>query len=158
MKHTQHNRGFALIEMIIYIALFGIMMGGVIVTVYQLSESSKKTQAQAGVQDEINFVAKKINWTLTGITEVVAPSSGTSNALTVMKDGQTFSIRRNAINQTIEMCTTNTCTADSDFLPISTVNVKVESLSFTYDPTTKVISSTFIVNGIPATVTKYLKI
>lgn len=57
-------RGFTLIETIIYIALLGFLMTGVLLSVYGIVESGSITQKKTATQDEGNFVIRKIEWAL----------------------------------------------------------------------------------------------
>src|SRR3990167_4074727 len=81
------KKGFTLIEVIIYIALFSLLMGSAFVVVYQLIEGSDKLSVKNTTQEEGNFVMRKFNWALTGISSINSPSSGTSNILKVTKYG-----------------------------------------------------------------------
>ncbi len=64
------KQGFVLIEMIVYTALFTIIMGGLVVTAYQLSESTTELEGRTAVQEELNFVTRKIEWTLAGAEDI----------------------------------------------------------------------------------------
>jgi prepilin-type N-terminal cleavage/methylation domain-containing protein len=69
-KNKTKNNGFTLLETIIYIALFGIIMSGAVVTTYQLLESGRHNQIAIFTQEEGMFLSRKITWALTGATEV----------------------------------------------------------------------------------------
>ncbi len=75
------HHGFTLIEVLVYIALFLIMMGGGILTAYNLIESSIRSQAENLVYNEGNFLLSKINWVTTGSTAVTAPAPGVPGSL-----------------------------------------------------------------------------
>jgi prepilin-type N-terminal cleavage/methylation domain-containing protein len=62
------NRGFTLMETMIYIALFGILMSGAVVGTYNLLEGSDRNITAARVQEEGTFLNRKINWALSGAT------------------------------------------------------------------------------------------
>ena len=73
--------GFTLIETLVYLALFSVIMGGVMVGAYHVIEASDRTQGSVVVQEEGNFVLHKVVWALTGaasITLPVANSTGTT--------------------------------------------------------------------------------
>ena len=69
-------RGFTLIETIVYLALFGLLMSGVIVTTYNLFESAARTQTEAMLSDEGNFIIGKIQWALSGTQSINSPGIG----------------------------------------------------------------------------------
>ena len=146
------NKGFTLIEMVIYIALFSIIMGGVVVTVFQLSQSGGATTSKIIIQEEINFVLKKFDWVLTG-ADSGSIDTGTPGELTLNNTSispQPIVIRFSADDIEIEM--------DGDTYLLATENVEVEDLEFTYDADTKIFTAEFIISGITANFSKYLKI
>lgn len=167
MKNN-HHKGFTLIEVIIYLALFSILLGSAFVIAYQLIDGSDKLSVKNTIQEEGNFVMRKINWVLTGVQTITTPSAGTpnSNTLTVTKYG----------NNKVEICLDSkikihegnfvSCT-DASYLPLTTdnVTVKASSLNFQYIPASGSgpfgITATFIItkDGIdfPFTITKYIR-
>lgn len=67
--------GFTLIEVIIYLALFGILMGGVSTAVYAIVEGGGRSQSKILIQEEGNFLLGKFNWALSGASNInVSPS------------------------------------------------------------------------------------
>lgn len=78
--------GFTLLETLIYLALFAILIGGVLASVYSITENSGKIQAQTVLQQEANFILMKIDWAITGSTAIVSPAVGvTDNNLQLTK-------------------------------------------------------------------------
>ena len=168
------KKGFTLIEVIIYIALFSILMGTAFITAYQLIDGSGKLSIKNTIQEEGNFVMRKIDWALTGIsndlTEILNPpqvSPYTSSTLSIKKwidvagiptkipiiiqyDGTSSILMQENINQ---------------ILPITTVNVKVTFLQFQFIPASGSgpagIKADFIItkDGVPFpfTITKYIR-
>ena len=74
------SRAFTLIETIVYLALFGLLMTGVILTAYNLFEGAARSQTEAMVTDEGNFLIGKITWALSGTQSINNPPSGTSGS------------------------------------------------------------------------------
>lgn len=124
------NRGFTLIEMIIYVALFAILMSGATLTTYQIMQASAQTQVKGVVQDEEAFVLGKIEWVLASIdpSKTYSPSSGTSNTLSLTRYGSTNVIKIRQNGAAVEMSEDGGVT----YTPITTSNVSVSSLTFTY--------------------------
>ncbi|MEI6660188.1 MAG: prepilin-type N-terminal cleavage/methylation domain-containing protein [bacterium] len=84
-EHKKHNRAFTLIEAVIYIALFGILMSGVIVATDQLIQGSHRNEQSISIQEEGTFIIRKINWALSSASSV---SSLKENTLVIhMPDG-----------------------------------------------------------------------
>ncbi len=78
----QKNRaGFTLIESLIYIALFAIVIGGGMIATYQIIESSAALTNHSVLQEEANFLFRKVSWVVTGATSM----SNSSSSLTVTK-------------------------------------------------------------------------
>jgi prepilin-type N-terminal cleavage/methylation domain-containing protein len=80
------NKGFTLIEVIVYLALFAILFGGAIAAAYNVIESSGRNQAKANLQEEGEFLLAKINWVLSGVQSISIPAVGNaSSQLSVSK-------------------------------------------------------------------------
>lgn len=62
--------GFTLLEVIIYCALFSLLMTSSIVTVYALTGSSDRTAADIRLVAESTFVNQKLAWVFFGATDV----------------------------------------------------------------------------------------
>lgn len=72
--HHPRGPGFTLIETLLYLALFSIIIGGVLVSAYQIILASTASQESALIQEEGHFLVAKINWALTGATLVSVTS------------------------------------------------------------------------------------
>ncbi|MDP2788457.1 MAG: prepilin-type N-terminal cleavage/methylation domain-containing protein [bacterium] len=158
------NRGFTLIEMTIYTALFSIMMGGLVVTAYQLIESTSDLGQKVAIQEEMNFISKKIDWALTGVSNINTPTSGISNKLSVDKinfSDNPIVIEFNTTSGDIEFCT-NSCSSNTDFTSLTTKNITVNNLTFEYLPanggSSGGVKVTITINGMINIFNKYLKI
>jgi type II secretory pathway pseudopilin PulG len=85
MKHTtqklKKNSGFTLIETLVYMTLFVILMGGAVISAFNMFQSSGKNQTKIMIQEEGNFLLAKINWSLSGIQSISFPASGSSGSL-----------------------------------------------------------------------------
>lgn len=58
------NRGFTLIETIIYIGLFGILISGVFVSIYPFLTGAEYITKRVATEAEATFVMWKIRWAL----------------------------------------------------------------------------------------------
>ena len=72
--------GFSLIETIIYAALISIIIGMVLLVVFQIVESQDRARAKTEVEEETNFLISKIKWALSGIDIINIPASGASGS------------------------------------------------------------------------------
>ncbi|MDP3986529.1 MAG: prepilin-type N-terminal cleavage/methylation domain-containing protein [Candidatus Veblenbacteria bacterium] len=68
-------QGFTLIETVVYLGLLAIMLSGVIVTAYNVFESSDRSQTKSTVQLEGDFLVAKIDWALSGAQAINAPTN-----------------------------------------------------------------------------------
>ena len=85
--------GFTLIESLIYLALFAIIIGGGMSATYQIIEATNSNYNHVVLQEEANFLIRKIEWALTGldgassITKPISSSPYTDTILQVTKNG-----------------------------------------------------------------------
>ena len=63
---TKNQKGFTIIETLIYLALFTILIGGVMISAYFIVQASSDSQQNTVIQEEANFLSGKIRWELNG--------------------------------------------------------------------------------------------
>jgi hypothetical protein len=63
-------------ETLIYLAIYAIIMSGVLVSAYAIFSSGARNQTKAMVQQEGSFLIGKIDWALTGALRVNQPNDG----------------------------------------------------------------------------------
>jgi prepilin-type N-terminal cleavage/methylation domain-containing protein len=151
---NKHKKGFTLIEVIIYIALFSILLGTGFAAAYQLITGSSSLSAKNITVEEGDFILRKISWALTGAQSINTPSSGTplSDTLVVNKyDGSTVTFRLR--DNKIEM---KESAGDDIFIPITTENVFVSNLQFNY-LSQNGITATATIDGADFIATKYMR-
>lgn len=125
---------FTLIETIIYLGLFGILMGGAVVAAYNLFEASHRAQTHALVQAESDFLIAKVQWVLSGVRSVTTPAAGTpGSTLTVAKWdtslGDPMRIALSGTNMTLQRGT-------GPEVVLNNSNVRITSLVFTHTSAT----------------------
>lgn len=88
MKNYRTHGGLTLIEILLYMGLFSILMFGLFVSAINIFQNIDRNQTKTMVQEEGNFLMAKIDSSLTGVTTVSTPPSGSSdNTLTVTNAG-----------------------------------------------------------------------
>lgn len=154
------NRGFTLIEVMLYIGLFTLLIGSVFVTAYQIIEGTNKINIKTTTQEEGNFVMRKIDWLLTGLDSANILSingSGCSQTLTSQK----INYPSNPITLRINSNTLEIKEASGSYIPITTSNVAVTCLKARIIPATgsgpSGVTATTTINGIDFSVTKYIR-
>lgn len=72
------SNGFTLIETLVYLALFALIIGGVVASAYALFETSGYNQTAAMLQEEQNFLLARFAQTVEGAASIEAPVAGAS--------------------------------------------------------------------------------
>ncbi|MFZ2621122.1 MAG: prepilin-type N-terminal cleavage/methylation domain-containing protein [Minisyncoccia bacterium] len=162
MKDSKKNSGgFTIIEVVIYIALFSILMTGCLTVAYQLLDGSGKLNSKSVIENEGNFVLRKFAWVLTGIDPAIVPTTGGSGCLqtlTISKTDSTVSpvvIRLNTISgiNYIEIQRNG-----GSFYPITTINVSPTCLKFSLISGTPTgVSAIATISGVDFSMTKYVR-
>ena len=135
------NRGFTLLETMIYIALFGLIMSGAVIGSFNLIESSNHNVTSTGIQEEGAFINRKINWALS-IAQSISPDPNGGNTLTIIPR----SITNLPSPIVISGATTGLVTiklGTNTALPLNSDRYPVSNFVFTYTAST---------NGRPASV------
>lgn len=79
-------KGFTLIETIIYAGLISVIIGLSLAATYQIIDSSESLNKKIVIEEESNFLLRKIEWALAGAETVnIPPSGATSSILSVNK-------------------------------------------------------------------------
>lgn len=153
------NKGFTLIETIIYIALFTILIVGGFTTAYQLIQGSDTLSVKTVTQEEGNFLLRKMDWALTGLDSANPPIvvvNGCDSSIRIYKYAYVknpIDFRRNVTSSSIEIQE-----AGSGYLPVTTSNVKATCLRFqNISGTPAGITATTTIDGIDFTITKYIR-
>jgi prepilin-type N-terminal cleavage/methylation domain-containing protein len=135
MDLKNKNKGFTLIEMLVYIALLGILMTGALLGAWQILQGSAQISSRTTPQDEESFVLGKINWALEGVKTISTPNSGTPYGSTLsLTKYDTTTVDICLKSQTIwmrENKTGGTC-GDGSYASTTTNNVTVSALNFHY--------------------------
>jgi len=151
-----NQNGFTLIETIIYIALFAIIIGGGLATTLQIIEATNAAQNHVILQNEANFIFRKLDWAMTGATGIY-PNDPDNNELQVAKDSTSLLFDASD-NSNI---TLNGTGLNSSSIQISNVEFKKFQTTGEPDSITVTFTMTTNQNGKSATedfsYTKYLR-
>ncbi len=72
------QKGFTLIETIIYLALFSILFNGVLMSAYTFIISAEQISAQVTSENESAFIVRKINTLLASANTIIKPTPDTT--------------------------------------------------------------------------------
>lgn len=123
------TRGFTLMEVLIYLALFSIIIGGAMVAVYHIIDGNASLRAKAILQEEGGFIMAKLDWALSGaISDTIIESpavGGGSDALIVKKlPGNNIKARADLNNNNIRF------DSGSGFFELNSERINVPFLEF----------------------------
>jgi len=123
------NKGFTLIEALIYIALFSIIIGAALIITYQIIEGNQRVSANIVIQEESNFLMRKIDWALSGAPVINTPTVGASEpVLNVTKEGTVLEFDEATGIMRLQ-------TNGGTRIELNSSNVTIENLTFTHlDP------------------------
>lgn len=123
MKKSQ--AGFTLLETLIYIALLSFFLASLLGITYQSLESSQQISAKITLQQEANFILRKMDWALTGAGSATSVSP---EQLHIVRNNAplTVDFLYDSAAKNIQMSTDNGVT----YYPLNTINTKVTNNSF----------------------------
>lgn len=154
------QRGFTLIETIIYIALFTMLITSGFAAVYELIEGTDSLNQKVRTEEEGNFVMRKIAWSLSSMDPSIPPTisgSGCSQTLTVTKTNSV----NNVVLRMRNLSGKNYIEIQDDgvnFYPITTENASTSCLRFSSTGTSPIgITATSTINGTNFVITKYVR-
>ena len=120
----KRKKGFTLIETLVYLGLFSFIMVALLASAFNLFRNMDRTETKAMLQEEGDFLLSKIDWALTGASNVTSPAVGSpSNTLTLTKEGSSLTFSLNGTDLQLEGVILNNS------------NVKVTTASFTFSHT-----------------------
>jgi prepilin-type N-terminal cleavage/methylation domain-containing protein len=134
MEKTNQQSGFTLIEVVIYLALFGIMFSGAVVASYSILESSGKNQTRAMMQEEGEFLLAKINWAVSNAQTATVPEGGrlVTDTVEFDQDGNSLVLKRNT-DPGVELNNSAVSVKNLSFVDISATSNGVKGISYKFD-------------------------
>lgn len=157
MVKLKTNEGFTLIEVLIYSAIFSLMMVGMLGSVYLIIQGTNQSNARLLADGEANFILRKIHWAFTGASSIITPVAGSIGPnLSINKTGVALPIRFRLNSNNIEIDP-----GTGFYSPLDTGNVIAASLSFQHIPASggkpAAVKTVFYLNGITYEITKYIR-
>ena len=135
VKNQNFQKGFTLIETVIYIAFFSVIIGGLLGITFQIIAATDQINRKIIVQQEANFILKKIEWALSGATSITEPAivnpatTITGNALTVTK----YNFTSNPIRFSVSGTDLQIATGAGLPLPLNSSNIQLSNFTVTHN-------------------------
>ena len=70
------QKGFTLIEILIYLGIFSFVIGGLLYVIYGMIQGSSKLQSGVVIEEEAAFLLRKFDWAMVGASDITVPSTG----------------------------------------------------------------------------------
>lgn len=137
-------KGFTLLEVLIYIFIFSLVVGGGLATAFWTYETTARTARVGSVESEADFLFRKLEWASVG-SAVTAPSLGASGStLTFSRDGTTYTFTLSGSTITLQR--------DSGTpVPLTTNGISASAFSVHYNdnvaPLADSVTVSFTLNG-----------
>lgn len=156
--------GFTFIETLVYLALFSLILGGVLIAAYNLSESSGRTGDKATIEADGTFVLAKLSWALGRVSSIVNPVSGSDVSLSLYRDdvADKFTF---ALDGSGHIMLARSIASPTP-IPLTSDNVTASALTFVHagvGTNKESLTASFILTGgvshiaEPFTLTKYIR-
>lgn len=104
-KAYQQNRGYTLVELLIYIGLFTILIGILTTTFFSTLELKARTEIMSAVEHDSRYIPQKLVEIIRAADSVISPLTNgeTSSQLIVSRNGETetYQIQNGNLVQTI---------------------------------------------------------
>lgn len=126
MHTPAEQSGFTLIETLLYIALFVIILGAVLVATYNMIESTDKTQYRSLIHNEAQFGVRKMHWLLNGATNVSVPTADILQITNTSLSNNPITLQRSGTKLAVNL--------DGDLIDLTGDIAPITELSFTVAP------------------------
>ncbi len=120
------RRGTTLAEAVIYLAIFSLVMTSTIATTYQLMKTDEQLTERQIINEEADFINRKIDWLLTGATNINIRGP---DSLEVTNHGRVYTLTLDHSDQSLTL----------NNLRLNSQRVKIEQLEFTEAPPNQLI-------------------
>lgn len=131
-----------LFEVVLYIALFAALIGGATLSVFQMVESSARSEAKVLLEYESGFILKKIFWVLRGASLINTPYGATSTTLSI---NSSMSLDNPVIFEVTDGALTIR-TLHGERVTLNTSDVRVSGIEFFHTDSSTTHSESVVVN------------
>ena len=126
MYDLNTQKGFTMLEALIYIALFAFIIGTGVIAAYNLFTGSVHIQTRAQQEAELNFVLRKLEWALGG-SQIVNPAVGDDALLIAEKPagGTQYHFKKDGTNAFVMRAG-----GIGTFTPLTTKHLNITNIRF----------------------------
>jgi type II secretory pathway pseudopilin PulG len=149
-RHDNLQSGFTLLEILLYLGLLGIIMGGCIGLCFAILQSSEKLSAAVSTQKESSFVMDKLKWLIDNNAVAGPPVNTNDSKLVLISANSPNSLEVKVLDNRLRLQREN---SESLILTASSTDVKNFSAKQTSD---HVLTIKFELNGQTFTFAKFL--
>lgn len=150
------DKGFTLIETLLYLSLLSIILTGSLTTAYYLLEGAQKLENKISNNEERNFILNTTEWLTSGVSVINSPLGGQSgNSLSLNKigfDKNPISLFQGAGKLYLKIGNDPALTLNTDRISVS--NFTAQHIS---NPSGAGLILTLEINGQSFQIKKYLK-
>lgn len=94
-----YQKGFTLIETLLYLALFGVIIGGGMAATYQVIQSTEATHQKVVIQEEADFLLRKLDWAMgSAMSATATPTSLIIGSLTFRIENGNMTLNSDPLN------------------------------------------------------------
>ena len=159
------NRGFTLVETLIYIALLTLVIGSGVVAAFYVIDSSEKEKTNINAIAEAAFLMRKIDWALNGVesTSIHDPSPGPPGPMLSVDKSLPFPPASNPIEIDLDTASgrARLSRAGGTAVELTSEWVTIENLLFEHIPAAPPkpagVTAKFKADGKDFEMTKYLR-
>ena len=160
--YKSSSPGFTLLEVLLYLGLFAIVIGGLLTSTMMIFLGNDRTQTKIMVQEEMDFLLAKINATAIGAASISQPASGAEGStLVVTKSGTPITFTLNAGSIQMQKGVGTPLTLNNSNITVSSLVFKHEGTGSNPESATVVFTLAAMTNGRvyaeTASTTKYLR-
>lgn len=138
MRIKSNQKGFSLIETVIYVALLGFIMGGGLIAVYNIMDGSGRTRESMYREQDAYFIGRKIDSILSETDYASVTISGASHPNSLNTQSASMSLVGDAIMLS---------RGGGDKSRLNDNLIKAEDLFFSKSAVSSVITSSFTLDG-----------
>ena len=146
--------GFTLIEIIVYMALFSLVVGGFLIVTYGIIQGAGRVQSKIELNEEGEFLIRKFDWAVSGGSSVITSATTlqvTKQSLPAAENPLVFSL--NSGNLLLKR--------GGSTSTLNTADVTVATTSFSYNAASGTVRMQFTLSNLSETqsfdVTRYLR-